>query len=331
MVKEIVRVGVIGLGNMGADHTRTLYRYVSGATVTSVADVNSERAANIAAQIPTARAAPDAAALIENPEVDAVVIASHDSTHAPLTRACLDAGKPVLCEKPLAPTLAEAAEVVAAENDRAGSGRLLSLGFMRRFDPGYVELKAAIENPLVIHTRSRGLYSAPGADSAFSITGSAIHDFDTIAWLLDSPITEVSWHAGKQSSHDTGLQDPQLMLVRTEDGVLSTTSTYLNARYGYDIRCEVVCETRAVRLAEPARTIVDADRRHSTRYEVDWRPRFADAYRLQLQAWVDAVATGQPSPLACARDGLAASAAADAAIRSMQSGGDFVTVNTLES
>ncbi|MBB3039464.1 Gfo/Idh/MocA family oxidoreductase [Hoyosella altamirensis] len=322
-----IRVGVIGLGNMGADHTRTLHRFVSGATVTRVADINAERAAEIAAEIPTASIAPDGQTLIEDPDVDAVVIASHDATHAPLTLACLEASKPVLCEKPLAPTLESAAEVVAHENGRG----LISLGFMRRFDPGYVELKAGIENPLVVHTRSRGVRSGPGADSATSITGSAIHDFDTIAWLLDSPITEVSWHAGKQSSHVNGLNDPQLMLVRTEDGVLSTVETYLNARFGYDIRCEVVCETHVVRLAEPVRTVVDAARQQSTRYAPDWRPRFADAYRLQLQAWVDAVAAGEPSPLANAHDGLVASAVADAAVASMQSGGDFVHVETLRS
>ncbi|MCW4353541.1 Gfo/Idh/MocA family oxidoreductase [Hoyosella sp. YIM 151337] len=319
-----IGIGVIGLGNMGTDHTRTLHRFVSGATVTRVADINSERAAEITAQVPSATAASDGLELIAAPDVDAVVIASHDSTHAPLTIACLEAGKPVLCEKPLAPTVKDAADVVAHERGRG----LISLGFMRRFDPGYAELKAAIEKPLVVHTRSRGVQSCPEVDSAMSITGSAIHDFDTIAWLLDSPVAEVSWHAGRQSPRVTGLQDPQVMLVRTEDGVLSTVETYLNARYGYDIRCEVVCETRAVRLAEPARTVVDADLRSAMQYAADWRPRFADAYRLQLQVWVDSVSGGLPSPLAGAHDGLVASAVADAAIRSMQSGGEFVPVET---
>ncbi|MER6130189.1 Gfo/Idh/MocA family oxidoreductase [Streptomyces sp. NPDC001795] len=82
-----VRIGVIGAGNMGADHAANLHRFVSGAAVTVVADVDGERAASVAAALPGARATGDAYALIADAEVDAVVIASHDSTHAALTVA----------------------------------------------------------------------------------------------------------------------------------------------------------------------------------------------------------------------------------------------------
>jgi myo-inositol 2-dehydrogenase/D-chiro-inositol 1-dehydrogenase len=72
--------------------------------------------------------------------------------------------------------------------------------------------------------------------------------------------------------------------------------------------------------------VADADRRRATGHPADWRPRFADAYRMELQAWVDAVASGRPTPLATARDGLAAGAAADAVIASMHDGGRTVVV-----
>ena len=98
----------------------------------------------------------------------------------------------------------------------------------------------------------------------------------------------------------TGLQDPQLIHLRTADGVLSTCETFLNARYGYDVRCEVVGETGAISLTEPARVRLDAGQRHGIGYAADWRPRFADAYRIELQAWVDAVLAGGTDP---ARDG----------------------------
>ena len=73
--------------------------------------------------------------------------------------------------------------------------------------------------------------------------------------------------------------------------------------------------------------VADADRRRATGYPADWRPRFADAYRLELQAWVDAVAAGRPPPLASAGDGLVASAVADAVITSMHDGGRTVAVD----
>ena len=327
-----VRVGVVGAGIMGADHVNTLHRHVSGAAVTMVADLDVARARTVAAGLPDARATDDGFALIGDPGVDAVVVASADATHADLTVAAVRAGKPVMCEKPLAPTLPECLRVVRAEAEAVGSGpALVSVGFMRRFDPGYLELKAALEagacgTPLVVHCVSRGVSSGPGSTSESSVTGSAIHELDTVPWLLGAPAVEVSWHAPRPGGAVPGLQDPQLILLRTADGVLTTVEVFLNARYGYDIRCEVVGDRGTVALTNPARVVADADRRRATGYPADWRPRFADAYRAELQAWVDAVAAGRPSPLAGARDGLVAGAVADAVIASMHDGGRAVAV-----
>lgn len=324
-----VRVGVIGAGIMGADHARTLDRSVARAQVELVADVDPARADAVASELPGVRATDDAHALIEDPQVDAVVIASHDTTHGEFTAAAVRAGKPVLCEKPLAPSLAEAVDLV--ESAGADGARLISVGFMRRFDPGYAQLKEAIAtrafgSVLLVHCTSRGVTSGPGTTSEFSVIGSAIHEFDIVPWLLDSAVVEVGWHAPRSTSLVEGLQDPQVMTLRTADGVLSTVETFLNARYGYDIRCEVVGETGAVSLAEPVRSVADADRRRAITYAADWRLRFADAYRLELQAWVDGIERRTPSPLADARDGVGASAVADAVITSMHHGGRLTEV-----
>jgi len=328
-----VRIGVIGAGNMGADHVRNLHRHVSGAVVTMVADIDADRAAAVAGEVPGARATSDPYAVIDDPEVDAVVVASHDDTHADLCVAAIRADKPVLCEKPLAPTLGECVRV-AQEELRAGR-RLISLGFMRRFDPAYLELKEALSAgvhgaPLLLHCVSRGVSSAPGATDESSVTGSAVHEFDTVAWLLNSPITEVGWHAPRATRAVPGLRDPQLMLLRTADGALTTVEVFLNAGYGYDIRCEVACEHGTLALANPARLVTDSARARFAGYPADWRPRFADAYRLELQAWTDAVAAASPSPLATAHQGLIASAVADAVITSMRSGGRTVAVQVPE-
>jgi predicted dehydrogenase len=331
-----VRVGVIGTGIMGADHVNTLHRLTSGAVVSMVADVDVERAKGVAQAIPGATATADGFALIADGRVDAVVIASHDSTHAALVLAAIAAGKPVLCEKPLAPTVAECLTVVQAEADAIGStGRpLVSLGFMRRFDPGYTEMKQAlpagtIGAPVLTHCISRGVSSAPGASNESSITGSAIHEFDVLPWLLGSPIVEVSWHSGRPSALVDGFADPQLILLRTADGVLSTLEVYLNARYGYDVRCEIVGEQGTLALTEPARIVTDRGRGRTIGYPADWRPRFADAYRLELQEWIDsldAVEPARPTALASAYDGLVAGVVAEAVIASMQNGGRPVEV-----
>jgi myo-inositol 2-dehydrogenase/D-chiro-inositol 1-dehydrogenase len=328
-----VRVGVIGTGIMGADHAATLHHRVAGATVTMVADLDLARAREVADALPGVRAGDDGFALIGDPAVDAVVVASADATHADLTVAAVEARKPVLCEKPLAPTLPECLRVVQAELAAVGTAGpgLVSVGFMRRFDPGYLELKAALEagacgTPLLVHCVSRGVGSGPGSTSESSVTGSAVHELDAVPWLLDAPVVEVGWHAPRSTGAVPGLQDPQLILLRTADGALATVEVFLNARYGYDIRCEVVGDRGTVALANPARVVTDADRRRATGYPADWRPRFADAYRNELQAFIDAVTAGRPSPLATARDGLVAGAVADAVITSMHDGGRTVAV-----
>ncbi|MGJ5748966.1 Gfo/Idh/MocA family protein [Streptomyces puniciscabiei] len=101
-----VRIGVIGVGTLGADHVHTPHPWVTGAEVVSVADVDAERAARVATAA-GARATGDGHALIADPDVGADVIASHDTTHAELAVAALRAGKPVMCDKPLAPATRE--------------------------------------------------------------------------------------------------------------------------------------------------------------------------------------------------------------------------------
>ena len=275
-----VRIGIIGVGVMGADHARKINAQVAGAVVTAVADFDEQKAESVAAEMRVATVAADGFALIAADKVDAIVIASHDSTHADLALAAIAAGKPVMCEKPLAPTAAECRTIIDAEAAR-GAG-LISLGFMRRFDPAYVELKRRITDGelgdvLVAHAVSRTVTSGPGGDSATTITNSAIHELDIMPWLLDSPITQVSWHGGRSSRHSESRQDPQIMLLRTESDVLITAEVFLNARYGYDTRCEVVGELGAAALTTPSAVVVDRDRSRSVSYPVDWILRYSDA------------------------------------------------------
>jgi myo-inositol 2-dehydrogenase/D-chiro-inositol 1-dehydrogenase len=329
-----IRVGVIGAGIMGADHVRNLAGAVSGAAVSLVADLDAGRAA-AAAGPAGARSTTDPKALIKDRDVDAVVIASHDSTHADLLLACLDARKPVLCEKPLAPTVEEGRTVVQAEEAVAEElGRsLVSLGFMRRFDPAHTELKRRLEagefgDVLTAHCVSRNVRSAPDATNVSAITNSAIHELDSMPWLLGTSVAEVAWVSGRKTSAlaPAGLQDPAFMLLRMADGTLVTLELFLNAEYGYSTRLEVVGERGTASFTESPLLEVNLDRRRATEYPADWRPRFADAYRIELKAWIDSLATGAPSPLATARDGLRASEIGAALVASIDAGGAFVPV-----
>ena len=315
---------------MGADHARKLARVVSGAELAAVTDFDARVAGAVAGEF-GARVHADGVELIDDPAVDAVVIATRDDTHADLVLAALRAGKPVMCEKPLAPTADRCREVVAAQEALKIPVDLVTVGFMRRFDPPYIALREQVRSgelgaPLIAHCVSRTVHTYPGGDSASSITQSAIHELDIVPWLLDSPIVEVSWQHGRSSVNSAGRQDPQFYLMRTASDVLVTVELFLNARYGYDTRCEVVMEAGTSALTLPTHIVTDVERRRAVAYPEDWIPRYSDAYRIELQEWIDSIAKGRPSTLATAHDGLRASLVADALVESMRTNGSWVKV-----
>jgi myo-inositol 2-dehydrogenase/D-chiro-inositol 1-dehydrogenase len=316
-----LRIGIIGAGVMGADHARTVAGQVARAHVAMIADADAGRAEAAAAAIGGTSVTTDPLALIADHHIDAVVVASPDETHAPYTLACIAAGKPVLCEKPLAPTLADCLAVVEAE--RAAGRRLVQVGFMRRFDPAYEDIKARfaagdLGEALMLHCVHRNA-TAPGYfKSLMAITNSAVHEFDIVRWLLDAEIAEIQVLKGR-STRVTDVADPLLVVMRTDRDQLVDVEVFIRATYGYDIRTELVCENGTISMAPPVRAELRAEGRHAFPFAADWRPRFADAYRRQMQAWVDSIASGEPAG-AGAWDGLVATAVADAGVKALETG-----------
>jgi myo-inositol 2-dehydrogenase/D-chiro-inositol 1-dehydrogenase len=318
-----LRIGVIGAGAMGSAHCRIIAGNVSGAELAAVSDVDVRRAGEVARETGDAGVHEDPLELIADPQVDAVVIASSDDTHQRLVLACLRAEKPVLCEKPLAPTAEAGLSVVEAE--AALGHRLVQVGFMRRFDPGYVAVKEALDGgrvggALMVHCAHRNAGVPDGFTSEMLITSSATHEFDVIRWLLGQEIVGAAVHTPRASRlAPPGLRDPQLVLLETEDGVLVDVEVFVNARYGYDIRCEVVAESGTLTLPSPIAVAVRADGEDRREVDDDFRERFTDAYREQMQSWVDALAEGGPQG-PTAWDGYAAAAVADACVEGLRSG-----------
>jgi myo-inositol 2-dehydrogenase/D-chiro-inositol 1-dehydrogenase len=317
-----VRTGVIGVGVMGAEHARLLSHVVSGSEVAAVFDVDSQRAAAVAADC-GAGVFDDPMVLIKDDALDAVLIASSDRSHEQFVLACLAAGKPVLCEKPLAPDVEGCLRILEAEG-KAGR-RLLSVGFMRRYDPGYADLKAALGDgslglPLLMHCVHRNAVGPPNQSSATLISGSAVHEIDITRWLLDEELVSVHVHRPRPSRASTDTQDPMLLVFASASGVLVDVEVFVNARYGYDVRCELVAENGTVLLDTPAATTRRLAGQAARVVDPDWRPRFAEAYRRELQDWIDGIAAGEPARGASGWDGFVATAVAEAGIRALGTG-----------
>jgi myo-inositol 2-dehydrogenase/D-chiro-inositol 1-dehydrogenase len=318
-----VRVGVIGTGVMGADHAWRLDEAISGAVVSAVVDMDIGRASRVAAGLDGARVALDAMELIAADDVDAVIVASADETHEAFVLACLAAGKPVLCEKPLAPTASAARRILDAE--QAHETPLISIGFMRRFDPGYLELKAVLNRgsvgaPLVVHCIHRNAGAPAGVTGAEVVTGSAIHEIDVARWLLDEEIVAVTARSPHHRRRAGSAPDPLLLSLESESGTVVDVEVFVDASYGYDVRCEVVGETGAISLDAPAATVVRLEGQRRESLAADWRPRFSEAYRRELQDWVASVRAGTPSGAATAWDGYLATVVAGAAVESLARG-----------
>ena len=316
-----IRVAIIGAGTMGADHARTLSAQVPGAALQVVCDANAERAAAVAAETGALGAASDPVEVIRRRDIDAVLIASPDATHGTLTREAISLGKPVLCEKPLAPTSRECLDVVVAEE--RGGRRLVQVGFMRRFDPAYVEMKAVLQSgklgqPLMFHCFHRNVAAPAFFDAQMAITNSAPHEFDIARWLLDAEYVAVTVFRPAAVSPDK-VGSPVFMVVQTRKGQLVNIEINNNAAYGYDVRGELVGEHGSVSLRSPVRSELNANLSQSTPYPADWRRRFEDAYRLELQAWIRSISSGDPAG-ASAWDGYAATVIAEAAVASLAAG-----------
>jgi myo-inositol 2-dehydrogenase / D-chiro-inositol 1-dehydrogenase len=316
-----VQVGLIGCGVMGADHARILVGDVAGAELVAVYDADAQRAEGVAAMAKGVRTFASARELIADRNVRAVIIAAPDAIHAELSIACVEAGKHALCEKPLAASLEECRAVIAAE---IKSGRrLIQVGFMRRFDPGYRAMKADIASgrlgqPLFFHCVHRNAVAPSYITSDLVIANSAVHEFDIARFLLDEEYASVAVTSARATTKAPARR-PQFIVLESASGVVVTVESFLDAQYGYDVQAELVCENGAVSL-NPHRAVSGRyGGRDGFDVESDWRARFGDAYRIQLKEWVAAIADGR-SVGSSAWDGYAASATAGAALQALASG-----------
>ena len=250
-----------------------------------------------------------------------------DALHAQFALACLDIGKPLLCEKPLAADIADALKIVRAEA-KLGK-RLISVGFNRRFDPAHVDVKKACSSgeigaPLYwkgAHRNPSAMYNTSGP---FILTNSAGHDIDSARWLLDSDVAEV-FVKGLRSRPELPEDARDLLVVQMTmaNGLLATAEVFVNADYGYEVIAEVVCSKGTVTTfpTSPAdTTIIRSKNRRGTPVTSDFRAYFTESYALEMADWVASILEGRRFSGASAWDGYAAVAVSTAAGKSLIEG-----------
>jgi len=329
-----LRIAVLGVGMMGADHVARITSRISGAAVTVVNDYLPEKAAEVAGAVPGARVANDPFDAIADDDVDAILLATPGPTHEKQLLACLEQGKPVLCEKPLTTDSASSLEVARREAELGTP--LIQVGFMRRFDPEYQHLKALIDGgelgqPLVMHCVHRNPTVPPSFDSAMVIRDSLVHEVDVTRFLLSEEIASVQIVKPMPNrGAPRGLQDPQIAIFQTVSGRHVDVEVFVTTGVAYEVRTEVVGELGSATIGLDIGLV-----RKSTpgiwggRITPGFRERFGTAYDIEVQRWVDAVTSGVNVDGPTAWDGYAAAAVCEAGVRSLETG-ERVTVELAE-
>ena len=326
-----LRVAVLGVGMMGADHVARLYSRISGARVVAVSDAAADKAEQVAGSVPGCRVLPDPLAAIADPEVDAVVIATPGQVHHDQVLACIEQGKPVLCEKPLTMDAESSLAVVRAEDEYAArtGRRLVQIGFMRRFDPEYAELRGLIVSgelgePLVVHCAHRNATVPPHFTSQMMITDSVVHEVDVARFLLDEEISAVTVLRPRATRHAVeGESDPLLVVFETESGRMVDVECFVSTGVAYEVRTEVVAEDGVAvigldtGLVRQSRGPAGAMR--SSAITPSFKERFGRAYDIQMQRWVDAARRGEIDGPG-AWDGYAAAAVGEAGVEALSTG-----------
>jgi myo-inositol 2-dehydrogenase/D-chiro-inositol 1-dehydrogenase len=322
-----MRFGVIGAGRIGKIHGGNIAKRAD-CEVGYVADADAAAAQALA----TATGGKVGAVedILADTSVDAVAICSPTDTHADLIERAAKAGKAIFCEKPVdlsAERVRACLEVVQS------TGAKLMIGFNRRFDPNFASVRrriadGAIGKVEIVQITSRDPSPPPVSYIARSgglFRDMMIHDFDMARFLLgEEPVCVSAFGSAlvDPAIGEAGDVDTAVVILQTKSGKVCEISNSRRATYGYDQRIEVHGATGMLRAGNHHRTTVEqAGAQGITADPVQdfFLERYADAYRLELDAFVSGIERGvamTPS----GQDGLRAQRLADAAALSLAEG-----------
>ncbi|MBF8377137.1 Gfo/Idh/MocA family oxidoreductase [Alicyclobacillus mali] len=325
-----VRIGVIGTGAIGTEHIRRVEQRLSGGKVVAVTDISLDAARRcINALQLDARLYDSEDDLLQDPSIDAVIIASSGPAHEGSVLKAIDAGKYVFVEKPLATTVNGCLRIVQAE-ERTGK-RLIQVGFMRRYDPRYMALKSEIKSgrygaPLIVRCVHRNAHVDERYTTEMAVLDTLIHEIDVIRWLIGDEYVSVQvlYPRGTRYAH-ARLQDPQIFNLVTQSGVVITAEVFVNCQYGYDIQCEVVCEDGVISITVPKLLDIFRTGFRAQPLMQDWKLRFAEAYDAELQDFIDHVGRGDEPAGPSSVDGYIATLVGEACVLAQVSG-EWVTI-----
>lgn len=322
---DMANVALVGAGSIGQIHAGNISAN-DRCRLAAICDADAARAKDLASRHDSQ------AATLEDclaPNIDAVIIASSTASHGKVAEACLAAGKPFLCEKPLANDLAEGVRLASKAKE---AGAICGLAFNRRFATEYRELRAAIENGAIgsVETILINSRSAAPPDPSFIRTSGGLfgekgsHFYDLACWLTDDTPTEL--YACGSVLIDPGYAevnevDTAKVILKMQSGAQVMCDFSWRAAYGQDERVEVHGSKgmlQNVQLPEQIYRTLSNTGLHQGGRLADWRDRFAATYKAELDQFLTALETGKLGEIARLQDGLRAQCLANAAYLSVR-------------
>jgi myo-inositol 2-dehydrogenase/D-chiro-inositol 1-dehydrogenase/scyllo-inositol 2-dehydrogenase (NAD+) len=267
---------------------------------------------------------------LADPQVEAVVVATPTTFHREIVVAAAQAGKHVLCEKPMATNAQECDAMIAA----AEAARVkLQIGFMRRFDAGFVAAKQRVDageigKVVLVKSLTHGpttpkpwMYDIRTSLGPLAEVNS--HDIDSLRWFTGSEFEEVYAIGGNYRSPDARGQYPDfydnvILAARMQNGMQGSISGAQGVKYGYDSRCEILGERGLVTVGSLAANSVVSHTVAGAQAAVvqSWMNLFLDAYRAEDEDFVRCILEDR-EPRAGGPDGKAAVMVVNAGNRSI--------------
>jgi myo-inositol 2-dehydrogenase/D-chiro-inositol 1-dehydrogenase len=298
-----LKVGLLGAGRMGAFHGESIAKRVPGASLYAVADPFPGAAEKFALGL-NIKTYTDPLEMMQDPNVDAVIIASPARTHASNVIAAAKNGKAVFCEKPMAITLEEADEVLQVVKEMKVP---LQVGFNRRYSKGFKNaheeiVSGKIGTPQLLRSLTRDpALGNPNKPEWTIFLETLIHDFDTLLYLNpNAKPVEVFVMADALVApdfKDKGLLDTAVVSIRFDNGAIAVAEANFQALYGYDVRGEVfgsegMLQMGSIRESSMTRFTKEGASYNTLRYDQDL---LFDAYVDELKDFVDAVKNNTPT------------------------------------
>jgi predicted dehydrogenase len=307
MKSDKLGVCVIGAGRAGMIHAVNFAKGIKNARLTAISEPNRETAEKACQELELERQYQDYRQALDDDQVDAVVVVTPTDYHREIVVAAAEAGKHILCEKPMAMTAAECDEMIDASEK---NNVVLQIGFMRRFDQSFVYAReqvrqGAIGDVVLVKSLTRGpsipqrwQYDIAKSNGPLAEVNS--HDIDTLRWFTDSEFKHVYAIAGNYRCPEARDEFPDfydnvVMTATFSNGMQGSIDGAVSVRYGYDARLEVVGTEGVLfvgRLDQSGVVTCNRSNGINTPAVESWRNLFIEAYRYEDQGFVDAVVNG---------------------------------------